>query len=80
MGGNGSAVVSLAATVRVETNKEKKRTIITDMWFITLWLNAVTSLCIHILYTECNWYCITLRQRPSRTRRLILYLHIHNIM
>jgi len=38
MGGNGTAVVSLAVTVLVETNEEKKRTtiIITDMWCITL--------------------------------------------
>lgn len=48
MGGNDSAVVSLAATVQVETNEEKKRTIITDMWFITLWLNAVSFLYIYL--------------------------------
>lgn len=39
MGGNGTAVVSLAVTVLVETNEEKKRTIIiTDLWCITLLL------------------------------------------
>ncbi|XP_026819259.1 uncharacterized protein LOC113557921 [Rhopalosiphum maidis] len=46
MGGNGTAVVSLAVTVLVETNEEKKRTIITDMWFITLWQCAAFELAL----------------------------------
>lgn len=55
MGGNGTAVVSLAVTVLVETNEEKKRTtiIITDMWCITLlyiiWLSAGIHIPIYII-------------------------------